>query len=136
MWKSFALVLWESVNVWVFDKLPFALIIQVITAIGNFCICSVAIGLVIEIIVIYGIHHRGHLNFYANSSFCYKLTVGKSQEYDKGGISNPYIIIISLTDMTINYVSRLFMGNCLGHQCWWLSCCTLMAMLHICNSLV
>ncbi|KAJ7961902.1 Plasma membrane ATPase [Quillaja saponaria] len=33
---------------------------QVLTAIGNFCICSIAIGMFIEIIVIYGIHHRGY----------------------------------------------------------------------------
>ncbi|KAL0000597.1 hypothetical protein SO802_014378 [Lithocarpus litseifolius] len=33
---------------------------KVVTAIGNFCICSIAIGLVIEIIVIYGIHHKGN----------------------------------------------------------------------------
>lgn len=31
---------------------------QVLTAIGNFCICSIAVGMVIEIIVIYGIHGR------------------------------------------------------------------------------
>ncbi|XP_021280043.1 plasma membrane ATPase 1-like [Herrania umbratica] len=33
---------------------------QVLTAIGNFCICSIAIGMVIELIVIYGIHHRAY----------------------------------------------------------------------------
>ncbi|XP_050228883.1 ATPase 11, plasma membrane-type-like [Mercurialis annua] len=31
---------------------------KVLTAIGNFCICSIAIGMVIEIIVIYGIQER------------------------------------------------------------------------------
>ncbi|CAI0427852.1 unnamed protein product [Linum tenue] len=31
---------------------------QVLTAIGNFCICSIAIGIVIEIIVMYPIQHR------------------------------------------------------------------------------
>ncbi|WOL19031.1 plasma membrane ATPase-like [Canna indica] len=31
---------------------------KVLTAIGNFCICSIAIGIVIEIIVMYGIQHR------------------------------------------------------------------------------
>lgn len=31
---------------------------QVLTAIGNFCICSIAIGMAIEIVVIYGIHGR------------------------------------------------------------------------------
>ena len=107
------------------------MIIQVVTAIGNFCICSIAIGLVIEIIVIYGIHHKGnHVGIHRllvlliggipismPTILCYKLTVDKSQEYDRGGISNPFIIIISLTDMTINYVSRLLMGNFLGHQC-------------------
>ncbi|KAL6124507.1 hypothetical protein ACLB2K_077019 [Fragaria x ananassa] len=31
---------------------------QVLTSIGNFCICSIAVGMVIEIIVIYGIHGR------------------------------------------------------------------------------
>lgn len=31
---------------------------QVLTAIGNFCIISIAIGMVIEIIVMYGIQHR------------------------------------------------------------------------------
>lgn len=34
------------------------LFLQVLTAIGNFCICSIAIGLVIEIIVMYPIQHR------------------------------------------------------------------------------
>ncbi|KAK4557770.1 hypothetical protein RGQ29_007509 [Quercus rubra] len=33
---------------------------QVLTAIGNFCICSIAIGMVIEIFVIYGIHRSGY----------------------------------------------------------------------------
>ncbi|KAK2650795.1 hypothetical protein Ddye_018284 [Dipteronia dyeriana] len=33
---------------------------KVLTAIGNFCICSIALGMVIEIIVIYGIQHRGY----------------------------------------------------------------------------
>nr|AMY26503.1 H(+)-ATPase 7 [Pyrus betulifolia] len=31
---------------------------QVLTSIGNFCICSIAVGMAIEIIVIYGIHGR------------------------------------------------------------------------------
>ncbi|CAI0555864.1 unnamed protein product [Linum tenue] len=31
---------------------------QVLTAIGNFCICSIAIGIVIEIVVMYPIQHR------------------------------------------------------------------------------
>ncbi|KAG5545009.1 hypothetical protein RHGRI_017466 [Rhododendron griersonianum] len=30
---------------------------RVLTAIGNFCICSIAVGMVIEIIVIYPIQH-------------------------------------------------------------------------------
>ena len=34
--------------------------IQVLTSIGNFCICSIAAGMVIEIIVIYGIQERGY----------------------------------------------------------------------------
>ncbi|KAK4848364.1 hypothetical protein QYF36_012114 [Acer negundo] len=33
---------------------------KVLTAIGNFCICSIALGMVIEIIVIYGIQHRAY----------------------------------------------------------------------------
>ncbi|XVF13440.1 hypothetical protein REPUB_Repub08aG0208000 [Reevesia pubescens] len=33
---------------------------QVLTAIGNFCICSIAVGMVIEIIVIYGIQGRAY----------------------------------------------------------------------------
>lgn len=32
--------------------------LQVLTSIGNFCICSIAVGMVIEIVVIYGIHGR------------------------------------------------------------------------------
>lgn len=32
--------------------------LQVLTSIGNFCICSIAVGMAIEIIVIYGIHGR------------------------------------------------------------------------------
>ncbi|XP_024996084.1 plasma membrane ATPase 1-like [Cynara cardunculus var. scolymus] len=31
---------------------------RVLTSIGNFCICSIAVGMLIEIIVIYGIHQR------------------------------------------------------------------------------
>uniref|UniRef100_A0A7N0VME6 Plasma membrane ATPase n=1 Tax=Kalanchoe fedtschenkoi TaxID=63787 RepID=A0A7N0VME6_KALFE len=34
---------------------------QVLTAIGNFCICSIAIGMAIEIVVIYGLQGRGYL---------------------------------------------------------------------------
>nr|ASM90217.1 plasma membrane H+ ATPase 7 [Sesuvium portulacastrum] len=33
---------------------------KVLTSIGNFCICSIAIGMIIEIIVIYGVHQRGY----------------------------------------------------------------------------
>ncbi|KAK9120909.1 hypothetical protein Syun_018526 [Stephania yunnanensis] len=33
---------------------------KVLTSIGNFCICSIAIGMVIEIIVIYGVQKRGY----------------------------------------------------------------------------
>ncbi|KAJ4727253.1 Plasma membrane ATPase [Melia azedarach] len=33
---------------------------KVLTAIGNFCICSIAVGMVIEIIVIYGLQQRGY----------------------------------------------------------------------------
>ncbi|XP_010529048.1 PREDICTED: ATPase 7, plasma membrane-type [Tarenaya hassleriana] len=33
---------------------------KVLTAIGNFCICSIAAGMAIEIIVIYGIQQRGY----------------------------------------------------------------------------
>ncbi|CAA7029565.1 unnamed protein product [Microthlaspi erraticum] len=33
---------------------------KVLTAIGNFCICSIAVGMVIEIIVIYGLQKRGY----------------------------------------------------------------------------
>nr|XP_017230734.1 PREDICTED: plasma membrane ATPase 1-like [Daucus carota subsp. sativus] len=32
----------------------------VLTSIGNFCICSIAVGMVIEIIVIYGLQERGY----------------------------------------------------------------------------
>ncbi|KEH17835.1 putative proton-exporting ATPase [Medicago truncatula] len=35
---------------------------KVLTSIGNFCICSIAIGMVIEIIVIYGVHGKGYRN--------------------------------------------------------------------------
>lgn len=31
---------------------------QVLTAIGNFCICSIAVGMIVEIIVMYPIQHR------------------------------------------------------------------------------
>ncbi|CAH1412203.1 unnamed protein product [Lactuca virosa] len=31
---------------------------KVLTSIGNFCICSIVVGMIIEIIVIYGIHQR------------------------------------------------------------------------------
>ena len=31
---------------------------KVLTAIGNFCICSIAVGMIIEIIVMYPIQHR------------------------------------------------------------------------------
>ncbi|XP_018489163.1 ATPase 7, plasma membrane-type isoform X3 [Raphanus sativus] len=33
---------------------------KVLTAIGNFCICSIAVGMAIEIVVIYGIQERGY----------------------------------------------------------------------------
>ncbi|BAT79860.1 hypothetical protein LR48_Vigan04g024100 [Vigna angularis] len=33
---------------------------QVLTSIGNFCICSIAVGMVIEIIVMYPIQHRSY----------------------------------------------------------------------------
>ncbi|KAJ4712684.1 Plasma membrane ATPase [Melia azedarach] len=33
---------------------------QVLTSIGNFCICSIAIGMIIEILVIYAIQQRGY----------------------------------------------------------------------------
>ena len=32
--------------------------LQVLTAIGNFCICSIAVGMIVEIIVMYPIQHR------------------------------------------------------------------------------
>ncbi|RDX63271.1 Plasma membrane ATPase, partial [Mucuna pruriens] len=35
---------------------------KVLTAIGNFCICSIAVGMVIEIIVMYPIQHRPYRN--------------------------------------------------------------------------
>ncbi|KAL3744029.1 hypothetical protein ACJRO7_013304 [Eucalyptus globulus] len=35
---------------------------KVLTAIGNFCICSIAIGMLVEIIVMYPIQHRGYRN--------------------------------------------------------------------------
>ncbi|XP_027186621.1 plasma membrane ATPase 1 [Cicer arietinum] len=35
---------------------------KVLTSIGNFCICSIAIGMIIEIIVIYGFHGKGYRN--------------------------------------------------------------------------
>ncbi|XP_076923371.1 plasma membrane ATPase 1-like [Bidens hawaiensis] len=31
---------------------------KVLTSIGNFCICSIAVGMIIEVIVVYGIHQR------------------------------------------------------------------------------
>lgn len=31
---------------------------QVLTAIGNFCICSIAVGMLIEVVVMYPIQHR------------------------------------------------------------------------------
>jgi magnesium-transporting ATPase (P-type) len=40
-----------------FDSFLFH-IVQVLTAIGNFCICSIAIGMVIELIVMYPIQDR------------------------------------------------------------------------------
>ncbi|KAL0848484.1 hypothetical protein Bca101_021731 [Brassica carinata] len=33
---------------------------KVLTAIGNFCICSIAVGMAIEIVVIYGLQQRGY----------------------------------------------------------------------------
>ncbi|KDP28822.1 hypothetical protein JCGZ_14593 [Jatropha curcas] len=33
---------------------------KVLTSIGNFCICSIALGMLVEIIVIYGIQERGY----------------------------------------------------------------------------
>lgn len=34
--------------------------LQVLTAIGNFCICSIAVGMFVEIIVMYPIQHRAY----------------------------------------------------------------------------
>ena len=34
--------------------------VQVLSAIGNFCICSIAVGMAIEIVVIYGLQQRGY----------------------------------------------------------------------------
>jgi H+-transporting ATPase len=34
--------------------------VQVLTAIGNFCICSIAVGMFVEIIVMYPIQHRAY----------------------------------------------------------------------------
>lgn len=34
--------------------------VQVLTAIGNFCICSIAVGMLIEIVVMYPIQHRAY----------------------------------------------------------------------------
>lgn len=34
--------------------------LKVLTAIGNFCICSIAAGMMIEIIVMYPIQHRAY----------------------------------------------------------------------------
>lgn len=36
------------------------IILQVLTAIGNFCICSIAIGMLIEIIAIWGFQKRSY----------------------------------------------------------------------------
>lgn len=33
---------------------------QVLTAIGNFCICSIAVGMILEIIVMFPIQHRSY----------------------------------------------------------------------------
>lgn len=35
-------------------------LLQVLTAIGNFCICSIAVGMFVEIIVMYPIQHRAY----------------------------------------------------------------------------
>ncbi|KAL2659383.1 hypothetical protein AAZX31_03G098600 [Glycine max] len=35
---------------------------KVLTSIGNFCICSIAVGMILEIIVIYGIHKKKYRN--------------------------------------------------------------------------
>lgn len=35
-------------------------LVQVLTAIGNFCICSIAVGMLIEIVVMYPIQHRAY----------------------------------------------------------------------------
>ena len=35
-------------------------LMQVLTAIGNFCICSIAVGMFVEIIVMYPIQHRAY----------------------------------------------------------------------------
>lgn len=34
--------------------------LQVLTAIGNFCICSIAVGMILEIIVMFPIQHRSY----------------------------------------------------------------------------
>jgi len=42
------------------DDQDFCGILQVLTAIGNFCIVSIAIGIVIEVIVMFPIQHRNY----------------------------------------------------------------------------
>lgn len=35
-------------------------LLQVLTSIGNFCICSIAVGMILEIIVMFPIQHRSY----------------------------------------------------------------------------
>lgn len=44
----------------VYNVIGICFAVQVLTAIGNFCICSIAIGMVVEIIVMYPIQHRDY----------------------------------------------------------------------------
>jgi H+-transporting ATPase len=46
----------------IFSAHDMTYLLQVLTSIGNFCICSIAIGMIIEIIVIYGVHGYGYRN--------------------------------------------------------------------------
>ena len=38
----------------------FSYLFQVLTSIGNFCICSIAIGIIFEIIIMFPVEHRSY----------------------------------------------------------------------------
>lgn len=59
MFLKVVLIYFEFIyNLLYFSQILLISVLKVLTAIGNFCICSIAVGMIVEIIVMYPIQHR------------------------------------------------------------------------------